>query len=157
MTTPIAQRYYTVAEVNRLIPTVQRLFAQVMQIRGQLKQLHHTLDQAGHPPTRADFAEGGINEEIDPALPPEVQSERARFRGLVAVLRDLLTEVQDTGCVIKDVEEGLVDWYALHQGREVFLCWRFGEAEVGYWHELSTGFSGRRPVAELELQEEDRR
>jgi hypothetical protein len=51
--------------------------------------------------------------------------------------------------VIKDLEIGLVDWPAWHENRQIWLCWRYGETEVGYWHDMNTGFSGRRPVSEL--------
>jgi hypothetical protein len=47
------------------------------------------------------------------------------------------------------VETGLVDWFARSADREVFLCWRFGEKEVAFFHDLEAGFAGRRPVSEL--------
>ena len=51
---------------------------------------------------------------------------------------------------LRDIETGLVDFPALVSGRQVWLCWRLGEADVAWWHELSTGIAGRRPLAELE-------
>jgi hypothetical protein len=72
----------------------------------------------------------------------------------VEALRETLSEIHASGCSIKDVETGLVDWYALHDGAEILLCWRFGEREVGFWHDLESGFAGRRPVAELDAAPE---
>jgi len=50
--------------------------------------------------------------------------------------------------VLKDVDAGLVDFVGMRNGREVYLCWRYGEEEIGFWHELNAGFSGRQPVDE---------
>jgi len=55
-------------------------------------------------------------------------------------------EIQDLGAVVKDVDSGLVDFPAVHQGREVLLCWRVGEDEVGHWHDLESGFAGRQEL-----------
>jgi len=61
----------------------------------------------------------------------------------------VVSEINSCGCEIKDIESGLVDWYARVGDRDVYLCWRFGEKEVGFFHELDTGFAGRRPIADL--------
>ena len=45
---------------------------------------------------------------------------------------------------------GLVDFIGRHQGRDVYLCWKLGEAAIAYWHELQTGFAGRQPVSSLQ-------
>ncbi len=52
------------------------------------------------------------------------------------------------GAVINDIDAGLVDFVGLRNGREIFLCWQYGEEEIGYWHELNAGFAGRRPLDE---------
>jgi hypothetical protein len=52
--------------------------------------------------------------------------------------------------VNKDVEEGIIDFPALYRGRVVDLCFRLGEERIGYWHEIATGFAGRRPISEFE-------
>ena len=51
--------------------------------------------------------------------------------------------------MVKHIERGLVDWYALKDGREILLCWKLGEKSVGYWHELDTGFAGRQSISLL--------
>jgi hypothetical protein len=50
------------------------------------------------------------------------------------------------GIVLRDIEQGLIDFPSVREGREVFLCWRFGEDTVGFWHEIDTGFQGRKPL-----------
>jgi hypothetical protein len=141
------KHFFTLDEVNGELVRLRELFSAVMQLRGQLKSIYQRLDAAGHPPREEDLEDGEPTEEPPP---PEIQRDLARFRGLVEALREQIEAIQGTGCVIKDIEVGLVDWPALHQGREVLLCWKYGEPEVAFWHETHTGFAGRRPVAELD-------
>jgi hypothetical protein len=149
------KHFFTLDEVNGELMRLRELFGAVMQLRGQLKSIYQRLDAAGHPPREEDLKDRPDDDEDDDddgAEPPpaEVQRDLARFRGLVEALREQIEAIQETGCVIKDIEVGLVDWPALHQGREVLLCWKYGEPEVAFWHETHTGFAGRRPVSELD-------
>ena len=57
-----------------------------------------------------------------------------------------LEQINGWGIVIKDVDTGLVDFPHLRNGNEVYLCWRLGEPEVGYWHDIDSGFAGRQPL-----------
>jgi hypothetical protein len=50
------------------------------------------------------------------------------------------------GCIFKGFEGGLVDFHSQLQGRDVYLCWRLGEPDVGHWHEIESGFAGRQPL-----------
>lgn len=140
---PGAKRYYQVADVNRHCARLNQLFSDVMQLRGQLKQLYATLEEAGHAPTNE------ATEEDEARVPAELRRDRQVFYALADTLRETLEGIARTGCVIKDVEIGLVDWPAVHRGREIWLCWRYGETEVRFWHDQHTGFDGRRPVSEL--------
>jgi hypothetical protein len=78
-----------------------------------------------------------------------VLRDRAAFKALVEMINDEVTAIGDTGAVLKDLDTGLVDWLASRNGSDIWLCWRFGEPEIAFWHEYDTGFSGRRPIAEL--------
>ncbi len=54
------------------------------------------------------------------------------------------------GAEVKDIDEGLIDFPALHHGETVLLCWKLGEDEIRFWHRIEDGFAGRRPVEELD-------
>jgi hypothetical protein len=56
------------------------------------------------------------------------------------------TALQELGLLVKDLDEGLVDFPALRGDEEVLLCWRLGEGEVAFWHSLDEGFAGRKPL-----------
>lgn len=61
-------------------------------------------------------------------------------------IQRLLDQVEEKGVLVKDLERGLVDFPHLREGREVFLCWMIGEKQIGYWHDLESGFAGRQPL-----------
>ena len=61
-------------------------------------------------------------------------------------MRNALVELQAMEVVLRDLDRGLVDFPALRDGREVFLCWEEGEDEVRFWHDVDSGYGGRRPL-----------
>jgi len=63
-------------------------------------------------------------------------------------LKECIDEIQSTGCQIKDLEIGLLDFPTLYRGEEVLLCWRLGEEGIRFWHNLTEGFRGRKPIDE---------
>ncbi len=58
----------------------------------------------------------------------------------------LVNHLTSRGCVLKGLEQGLVDFPAMREGREVFLCWKNPEQAVTHWHDLDTGFAGRQKL-----------
>jgi hypothetical protein len=72
-----------------------------------------------------------------------MKSQRERS---VTKLQEEVNRIQATGCVVKDLDEGLVDFPSLMKGEEVFLCWKLGEERILYWHGLEEGFAGRKPL-----------
>ena len=142
------QRRYTVAEVEEVLPEVARRFQTVMQLRGQLKALYARLEEGGHPP----------GQTLPNGVSAQVVRDRAVFDGMAETLRDEVSAIAATGCVIRDIEIGLVDWLgAAGDGREVWLCWRYGEAALGWFHEIDSGFTSRRPISELTPRHEARK
>jgi hypothetical protein len=63
-----------------------------------------------------------------------------------ARLDALVRRIQATGAILKDINLGLLDFLSKRDGREVYLCWRYGEDRIEFWHELHTGYSGRQPL-----------
>ena len=61
-------------------------------------------------------------------------------------MRNALVELQAMEVVLRDLDRGLVDFPSVRDGREVFLCWEESEAEVGFWHDVDSGYGGRRPL-----------
>jgi hypothetical protein len=61
-------------------------------------------------------------------------------------MRAALMELQATEIVLRDLDRGLIDFPALRDGREVYLCWEEGEDEVAFWHDVDAGYGGRQPL-----------
>ena len=73
--------------------------------------------------------------------------KRAKDEAL-RTLRDVIGQIEASGCVVKDLDIGLVDFPALLGDEEVYLCWKLGEDSIDYWHRVEEGFAGRKPVGD---------
>jgi hypothetical protein len=71
---------------------------------------------------------------------------RADASSALDALRGVLEKFEERGIPVRDVNSGLIDFPGERDGRKVWLCWRMGEPEVGYWHEINTGFIDRQPL-----------
>ena len=136
-------RYYTVGEVNEMIPQLEDIFARVLQLRSQLKPIFQRLEAKKYAPSGDDF------DPMVAGAPPDVVRDRVTLKALLECVMGEVAEVERLGGMIKDIETGLCDFFARAAGRDVLLCWRYGEKECAFYHELQAGFAGRRPVAEL--------
>jgi len=84
-------------------------------------------------------------------IPPAVLADaNAAVEREARALARTIDAIAEHGAEVKDVDEGLIDFPALHRGETVLLCWQLGEDEVRWWHRIEDGFAGRRPVEELD-------
>jgi hypothetical protein len=125
------QRFYTVLEVNALIPRLERA---VVRMQRCAMSLREALQGAGasDAPSLADVIE-----------------HHPELRPLVEEIENLARDIEATGGRFKGLEMGLVDFPAEVDGEQVLLCWQLGEQEVSYYHSPDTGFAGRRPLGAL--------
>jgi hypothetical protein len=127
-------RLFTVEMANRALPLVRRIVDDIVAEHGVWKDLvaRHELAAAGARPERGE-------------TPEQLELQRAANRSAerIAVF---VGELEQVGVQLKGFEQGLVDFYGLHEGRLVYLCWQRGEERVTHWHELEAGFAGRRPI-----------
>mgnify|MGYP000347913635 FL=1 len=124
-------RYFTLAEAQATLPQVKKLMEQVQSARREILRLRPEA-----LPAIEQAALNGGNKLLGELAVHAMRLEEG-VRGIMAL-----------GAVIKDIDAGLVDFIGLRNGREIFLCWRYGEEAIGYWHELNAGFAGRRPLDE---------
>ncbi len=87
------------------------------------------------------FLSGGMY--VDVAVAAHRRAERDK---LVQETKDSLAEIEEIGVQVKDLEQGLLDFPCIMDGRTVLLCWKMGEKEIGYWHSPEDGFEGRKPL-----------
>jgi hypothetical protein len=84
---------------------------------------------------------GGMAVAYDKAS--KVRSERDRLN---EAIENVLEQIQDTGCVVKDLDVGLLDFPARINDEDVYLCWKLGEDRIRFYHRQDEGFSGRKPI-----------
>ena len=80
----------------------------------------------------------------------EFEHEQERTTLVVRRMASTVRQIDAWGITLRDIGSGLVDFPALANGRPIWLCWRLGEADIAWWHELEAGVAGRRPLIELE-------
>ena len=122
-------RYFTLQEANEALKTIRPLMDEVQAIRRKI-----LANQPEAWPAIEKSAGNGGNK----ALSTLVQ-DFGRFDALIH-------QIQGKGAQIKDVNIGLLDFPALRDGREVYLCWKHGEGNIAFWHEIEAGFAGRQPI-----------
>jgi len=129
-------RYFTPDEANAALDEVRPLAQKLVAHR---KNLERAEQERAEIATRIAGNGGGIDTGRFQAL--EKRAERAR----VGIAR-CVNGIHALGAIVKDLDQGLVDFPAHHAGEEVLLCWRVGEPEIEYWHGLEEGFAGRKPL-----------
>jgi hypothetical protein len=135
---PLPTRLFSLREANALLITLNEEFTRARQLRDELMGVQQKLQESGRGIDGPDVA-------VDPAAPQTIQRLQARAVRIIDKLRDILHEVAELGVEVK-AADGLVDFRSKLHGRTVFLCWKYGEERVGYFHELDAGFAGRRPL-----------
>ena len=121
---------FSLDEANRTLPLVRRICSDIVKTQQRVADLESAMADMS---TKA-AAQGAGKTQIDHAM--------ERFQAFVE-------ELQSIGCQLKDHKTGLVDFLSRYQGRDICLCWKLGEDQIEYWHELNAGYAGRQPVRML--------
>jgi hypothetical protein len=120
------------AELHEIRPLVEALVSHRReQQRLQAKRVELAAKIAGNG--------GGIDSQAIAEL------EEAERRERIGIAR-CVNAIHGRGAIVKDIDEGLVDFPARRRGEEILLCWRLGEDEVAHWHGLEEGFAGRKQL-----------
>jgi hypothetical protein len=133
----VSDRYFTVAEVEALIPKLAEIMKRVMAAHAEARAMRDRLQAEQQ---RIAAAGGGV---LDRATWRDAQ---ARAERLMADVQHRLEEIVSLGGTPKDLGLGLVDFLFLRDGEDVNLCWKYGEREIRHWHGLDEGYAGRKPL-----------
>lgn len=125
---------FTVEDANRTLPLVQRIVDDIVQQYRLWREKVLELDLI------SSTSRGG--EQRVRAEELERDSQR-----LAREIDGFKRELEELGIQLKDPRLGLVDFPSEMNGRAVLLCWRLGESEVGFWHEVDAGYAGRQPLS----------
>lgn len=124
-------RIFSIAEANALIPELEQLWGTI-KIGKQL--LVDTKEEVKKASSNASLGGGTV--------------EGVKYLKALQDINGSLHAIQDLGVLVKDVEIGLCDFPYMLQDRIVFLCWKFGEKEIRWWHEIDHGYSSRKPLTD---------
>ena len=137
----ITARMFSLREANAFVPRLGEIFSIARAELEEGQRLVAELEELGHPPP------SGGPVDPDDGAPPEVRRRQARLRDVATHVATLFEEVAEMGAEIKS-PEGLVDFRSRRRGTVVYLCWRFGEPAIDHWHDLDTGYAGRRAITD---------
>jgi hypothetical protein len=124
---------FTREEADRLLPRLTELLLEMRERRAEYRRCEALMAEL------IDKMRG--NGQMGQA---ELKTAQEGLEQAVAELNSLGEEINELGCELKDIDQGLIDFRAEMEGREVYLCWKLGEERVEWWHELDTGFAGRQ-------------
>ena len=127
--TRVMPKYYTPKEANEALTIVRPMLAELMKLGERIR---------AHQPEYWSVVQKSAGNGGNPAL--------SKLLPDFDRLDELLHKIQDMGIEVKDLGIGLIDFVALHEGREVYLCWKYDEDSIQFWHEIEDGYSGRRII-----------
>jgi hypothetical protein len=129
-----AKKYFTAAEANAMLPLVRAIVKDITTLAEDLSERQQRLVRV-----RERGEQTPAHEEEWKHVQEEMERGQER-------LEEYVHELNNLGIQLKDYFVGLIDFPCLMDGREVLLCWKQGEPEVGFWHELDAGFAGRQKL-----------
>ena len=130
----MSDRLFRLEDANAVLPDAALLLGEIQTAKAELEELSDGLERL----MIANAGNGHVGEDI--ADSRRLTQEAARE------LDRLLSELETTGAELKSIDDGLLDFPSDRNGRIVYLCWRLGEAKIAFWHDLDTGFAGRKPL-----------
>ncbi len=134
-------KLFSLEEANRLLPSLEESLNIIQAKFNQVQTLNDRVSVLS-----LVFESGASEENPDVLEYAEKKEERDR---LIKEIEEEINTIMDRGCIIKDLNLGLIDFYWVMDGEVVFLCWKKGEEEIESWHPLEGGFAGREPLDEL--------
>ena len=123
------ERVFTLAEANRLLPQLEEHLVAVKQSKAVLI---HTKDEIKKASANASYGGGSF--------------AGSHYIQALEQISEHLQSIQELGVLVKELDSGLCDFPCMLEGRVVYLCWKLGEPEIQWWHEISTGFAGRQRI-----------
>jgi hypothetical protein len=138
-------RFFDLDEANETVPELRTILETLRDERSQLIALRDEFARQ----TALETTPGDAAAARNRGLAAERRRLRLRMQGVIDQMQAGVARIDELGITLREIETGLVDFPALVSGRQVWLCWRLGEGDVEWWHELSEGFGGRRPLIEL--------
>ncbi len=141
-------RFYDIDEANEALREVEPLLLGLRDQRAELIRVRDVILERSASPEGQARGEGAGDAPAGTTT-ADTRTLRLRMQGLIDQMQAAVTGLVERDVTLREIESGLIDFPALVNGRQVWLCWRLGEDRIGWWHELGDGFGGRRSLDEL--------
>jgi len=128
-------KYFTLAEANNALPFVRKVVSDILESYSEWRDRVR----------KYELIVGADSSVVE--SDSHIQA-RESVEEISREINKCIEELVQVGCVLKGFDDGLVDFYSKMDGRDVFLCWKFGEESVSNWHEIDGGFAGRQRITE---------
>jgi hypothetical protein len=133
----VADRYFSPAEVEALIPALTGIMDDVRRAHAEARALGEEMQDDQR---RISLVGGGLVDR------EQWRTMRERLQRLGGQVQEGLDRIAALGGVPKDLDLGLIDFAHLRDGRVVNLCWKYGEREIRFWHGLDEGYASRKAL-----------
>ena len=130
---------FTPRDANMVLPDIKRRLNTILMQKNQIVELQQELQNLI---------------ESDSSYEPFIKKKQT-LNVAVSNLYKSIEQLENTGVIIKSVDEGLLDFPSMRFDEEVWLCWRDGEPEIKFWHSKQAGFMGRKPLAPTGFHSEE--
>jgi hypothetical protein len=130
-------RFFNLLQAERLLPEVESAIRNAISLKSDYQEAEEERQNF----SRRIMLMGGVLVDHTQVLDQKNHRESVALR-----LKQAVETIQDHGCVIKDLDIGLIDFPTLFHGEEVYLCWKLGESGIRFWHGTNEGFQGRKPI-----------
>ena len=131
------QRFFTLQQAEEVLPGVEAAIREAISLKTEYEQA----EAEWHGFSQRVAVMGGVRMDRAQAM-----EQKHRREAAASALKQAIENIQEFGCLVKDLDIGLVDFPTLFQGEEVYLCWKLGEAGIRFWHGIHEGFRGRKPI-----------
>jgi len=126
---PTKNKYFSIEEANAVIP---QLLVDIPVIQSLMENLSHKYPDVKKAREKAQFNGRSV--------------QGTDYINCALKINYLTEELESKGCILKGIKHGLVDFLALREGKEVYLCWKNPEEKIEYWHDIQSGFAGRQRI-----------
>ena len=123
------KKFFTIEEANALIPDLMECVPRLQSLYSSMTTQFPDMKQVRE---KVNTNSGSL--------------QGADYLRVALIANEIIKHLEDQGCVLKGIENGLVDFPALREGKEILLCWKMPEKEICFWHDLQSGFAGRQPI-----------
>ena len=130
-------RLFTLQEAEELLPSVERLLRSAIDSKNDAARLDAEMNRF----MMRVHMHGGVQLDIGAVAQIKNGRQQAMER-----LQQSMAEIQETGVQVKDLDTGLLDFPTMLDEEEVLLCWKLGEPHIAFWHDLTEGYQGRKPI-----------